>query len=85
MRATEMGRVAAAVARRPSLWLTATRQARRLAPDHWWRHPPFAPVPAKAYLRFRTTTQYGRADHPLEPDDVVRYLIWCRQWAAIDR
>ena len=61
MRATGMGRVAVAVARRPSLWLTAARQARRLAPDHWWRR------------------------HPLEPDDVVRYLIWCRQWAAIAR
>jgi len=85
MRATEVGRVAVAVARRPSLWPTATRQARRLAPDHWWRRPPFAPVPAKAYLRFRTTTQYGRADHPLQPDDVVRYLTWCRQWPAGSR
>lgn len=85
MRATELGRVAAAVARRPSLWLTACRQARRLAPHHWWRRPPFAPVPASAYLRFRTTTQYGRADHPLEAGDVVRYLSWCRQMSVIGR
>jgi hypothetical protein len=85
MRAIELGRVAMAVARRPSLWLTAGRQAWRVAPDDWWRRPPFAPVPAQAYLRFRTTTQYGRADHPLEPGDVVRYLTWCRQMAVIGR
>ena len=85
MRATELGRVAMAVARRPSLWPTAGWQAWRVTPDHWWRRPPFVPVPAQAYLRFRTTTQYGRADHPLEPGDVVRYLTWCRQMAVIGR
>jgi hypothetical protein len=85
MRAIELGRVAMAVARRPSLWLTACRQAWRVTPDDWWRRRPFAPVPAQTYLRFRTTTQYGRADHPLEPGDVVRYLTWCRQMAVIGR
>jgi hypothetical protein len=85
MRASEIVTVAAAVARRPTLWPTAARQARRLAPDRWWRRPPFLPVPARDYLAFRSTTQYGRAGHPLEVDDVVRYLTWCRQLAAVTR
>ena len=85
MRAAEVGTVLRAVARRPSLWWTAVVQARRLAPRGWWHRPPFLPVPAPAYLRFRTTAQYGQPDHPLDPADVVRYLHWCRTWSAVER
>jgi hypothetical protein len=85
MRASELGAVIGAVARRPSLWRTALRQARRLAPRRWWQRPPFLPLPAPAYLRFRKTTQYGDARHPIEAGDVVRYLAWCRDWTAVER
>jgi hypothetical protein len=73
--------VAGAVAVRPTLWSTAARQARRLAPARWWRAAPFLPVPAAAWLRFRSETQYG-AEGRLEPGDVVVWLEWAR---ATDR
>ncbi len=71
-------RVATAVARRPRLWRTALRQWRRATPAQWWRRRPFLPLPSAGYLRFRTLTQYGSADHPLVLDDVLNYLEWCR-------
>jgi len=69
-------RGAALVAGRPSLWLTAARQGVRLARRHWWRRPPFLPLPDRDYLRFRFETQYG-AGHP-DPRDLLTYLDWCR-------
>ena len=72
-----------AVASRPTLWPTALRQIRRMAPAHWWARPPFLPLPARSYLRFRLVTQYGDPAHPLVADDVVRYLRWCREWRTL--
>ena len=66
------------IARRPSLWGTAVRQLVRLIPSGWWHRWPFLPVPARPYLEFRSVTQYGSGDHPLEPDDVLNYLAWCK-------
>lgn len=71
---------AGALARRPSLWPTAGRQLRRLAPRRWWTRPPFLPLPAPEYLRFRLLTQYGDAGHRPEPHDLLQYLVWCRDW-----
>jgi hypothetical protein len=73
-------RIGLAVAGRPRLWATAVRQARRTATPGWWRRPPFLPVPSGDYLRFRMLTQYGETDRPADPDDVVNYLAWCREW-----
>ncbi len=73
-------RTVGAIARRPRLWTTAARQARRLAPTGWWRRPPFLPVPAKDYVGFRTLTQYGEIGRSPTPEDVVDYLAWCRDW-----
>jgi len=73
-------RVALAVVRRPSLWLTAARAARRTAAPGWWRRAPFLPVPSGDYLRFRMVTQYGDADRQPDADDAVAYLEWCRDW-----
>ena len=75
-----MIRVALALARRPSLWVTAARQARRTARPGWWIRPPFIPVPDRAYLEFRLLTQYGETSHPPEPSDVLDYLAWCKRW-----
>ncbi|MCB1039073.1 MAG: hypothetical protein R2701_12695 [Acidimicrobiales bacterium] len=71
-----------AVARHPSLWSTALRQALRLAPAGWWRRRPFLPLPDPAYLRFRLETQYG-SDATPRADDVVTYLRWCRGVRAL--
>jgi len=69
-----------AIARRPRLWSTAVRQARKLTPTGWWRRRPFLPVPAKDYVAFRTVTQYGEIGRSPSPEDVVDYLAWCREW-----
>ncbi len=49
-----------------------------MLPDAWWRRAPFLPLPSRAYLGFRVSTQYGDISHRLEPDDVLNYLRWCR-------
>lgn len=74
-----VGPLVAAVARHPELWVTALRQARRLAAPGWWRRPPFLPLPAAAYLRFRLQTAYGgEGTGPIPADDLLAYLRWCR-------
>lgn len=70
-------RAVLAVAMRPWLWITAVRQALRLAAPGWWRRPPYLPRPDDAYMRFRLETQYGDRRDP-EPDDLVTYLEWLR-------
>lgn len=71
---------AVAVLRHPSLWWTAVRQVGRLAAPGWWRRPPFLPLPAPDYLRFRLETVYGGAgERPIAPEDLVHYLRWCRE------
>jgi hypothetical protein len=73
-------RAVTTVARHPSLWPTAARQVRRLAAPGWWRRRPFLPLPDQAYLRFRMQTAYGDGGHDPEPDDLVTYLRWCRDF-----
>ena len=75
---TEVVHAAVAVAKRPALWGTALVQFRRLLPDEWWRHRPFLPVPDADMLAFRATTQYGDPAHPLDADDVIAWLRWCK-------
>jgi hypothetical protein len=69
-----------AVLRHPALWATAVRQMFVLAAPGWWRRSPFLPLPDPEYLRFRLLTQYGDPEHPIEPDDLVAYLRWCRSY-----
>ena len=70
-------RAVALVLVRPSLWLTAVRQALRLARRRWWARAPYLPLPDPDYLRFRFETQYGSGGRP-DPRDLVAYLEWCR-------
>jgi hypothetical protein len=65
------------------LWLTALRQAVRLARPDWWRRPPYLPVPDPDYLHFRLETQYGEAEP--QPRDLVTYLEWCRAMQRRER
>jgi hypothetical protein len=70
-----------AVLPHPGLWRTGLQQARRLARPGWWRRAPFLPLPAPDYLRFRMETAYGGAgDQEPEPQDLVTYLRWCRDF-----
>ncbi len=73
----------AAVLRHPSLWVTAIRQIGRLAPRHWWRRPPFLPLPDPAYLQFRLITAYGGDGADPQPKDLITYLHWCRAWPEV--
>jgi hypothetical protein len=68
----------AAVARRPWLWPALIR----LVPTRWWRRWPPLPLPPADYLRFRTQTMYGDQGGPLEPEDLIAYLQWCRRMGA---
>ncbi|HWB38002.1 MAG TPA: hypothetical protein VHA75_18450 [Rugosimonospora sp.] len=79
MRATWWPRALLAVLRHPVLWPTAVGQAFRLARPRWWRRPPFLPLPDRDYVRFRMQTAYGSTGEP-EPQDLVAYLHWCRQF-----
>ncbi len=72
--------VVRAVAARPDVWSTAAVQLRRLTPHHWWRRPPFLPLPDRAWIRFRMQTAYGDPDHSPPPEDIVAWLEWCRQF-----
>ena len=66
---------------RPWLWPTALRQLRNFAPDGWWRRAPFLPIPDRALLEFRGTTQYGDPNHAADADDLLAWLEWCRRGA----
>ena len=79
-----MMRVAAALLQHPSLWPSALRQAMLLVPARWWTRRPFLPLPSKEYLEFRVVTQYGDTSHRPEPQDVLDYLRWCREWQRLD-
>ena len=68
-----------AVLRHPSLWTTALAQLVRLAVPGWWRRRPFLPLPSEGYLHLRFTTMYGGdGTGPLDPEDLITWLRWCR-------
>jgi hypothetical protein len=80
MRATAEGLLA--VAKRPTLWLTALRQGRALLPLDWWRQWPTGWGPSGDYVAFRMQTMYGSTDATIGPEELVRYLEWCRWMRA---
>jgi len=61
---------------RPALAADLLRVAWRFRARGWWRRPPFLPLPARAYLRWRMHTAYGDADAVPPAEDVVRYATW---------
>ena len=62
--------------RRPSLSVDLLRVLWRFRSRHWYRHPPFLPLPARDYVRWRMHTAYGDHDAVPSADDVVRYARW---------
>ena len=73
-------RLAAALAvrslRHPSVAADLLRVAWRFRRRGWWRRPPFLPVPARDYVRWRMYTAYGDAAHVPPAEDVIRYARW---------
>jgi len=68
-------RIAAAVLRRPDLWLSAGALGIRLIPNQWWRRGPF---PRSEYLAYRGAAVYGMPLIQIPPSEFIRYLEWCR-------
>ncbi len=46
---------------------------------HWWRRPPFLPVPDREYLRWRMYTAYGDENAVPPLRDVIGFARWRRE------
>lgn len=62
--------------RRPSLALDLARVGWRFRNRHWYRRPPFLPLPDREYVRWRMDTAYGSPDAIPPAGDVERYARW---------
>ncbi len=63
----------------PRLAIDLVRTAWAFRARHWYRHPPFLPLPPRAYLRWRMYTAYGDEDAIPPPEDVIRFARWRRE------
>lgn len=72
-------RLALRAAVRPGLAIDLLTAAWAFRRRDWARRPPFLPVPAPEYMRWRMYTAYGdeAAVPPLE--DVIRFARWRRK------
>jgi hypothetical protein len=73
-----LARCMIASAKHPSLWLTASKQAKALTPREWWRRWPPLPVPDSQWWRFRMETAYGDPNAIPSSQDVVSLLSWVK-------
>lgn len=62
--------------RHPATGAALLRVAWRFRRRGWWRRPPFLPVPATDYVRWRMHTAYGDYDVVPPAEDVIRYVRW---------
>lgn len=60
----------------PALAIDLLRMAWRFRHRHWYRRPPFLPLPATSYLRWRMYTAYGDEHTVPPPADVIAYARW---------
>jgi hypothetical protein len=56
--------------------MTLLRVAWRFRRRGWYRRPPFLPLPAIEYLRWRMLTAYGDPNAVPPAEDVERYARW---------
>lgn len=71
--------LAARAAVRPRLALDLLAAAWAFRRRHWYRTPPFLPLPSADYLRWRMYTAYGDEDAVPPTEDVVRFAQWRRK------
>jgi hypothetical protein len=62
--------------RDPATGAALLRVGWRFRRRHWWRRPPFLPLPDRTYLRWRMHTAYGEHDTVPPAADVIRYARW---------
>ena len=60
----------------PKVGIALLKVAWRFRRRGWYRRPPFLPLPAADYLRWRMHTAYGRDDAVPPADEVVSYARW---------
>jgi len=64
---------------RPRLALDLLSAAWAFRRRSWYRIPPFLPLPAREYLRWRMYTAYGDEAAVPPAEDVVRFARWRRK------
>lgn len=60
----------------PSLAFDLLRVAWRFRSRRWFLRPPFLPLPARSYTRWRMYTAYGDEGAIPPVEDVIRYARW---------
>lgn len=73
------GALAARALVRPRLALDLLAVAWAFRRRHWYRMPPFLPLPSPDYLRWRMYTAYGDEAAVPPAEDVVRFARWRRK------
>jgi hypothetical protein len=68
--------LAARSLRHPRTALALLRVGWRFRRRGWWRTPPFLPLPARDYVRWRLYTAYGDENAVPSADDIIRYARW---------
>jgi len=61
---------------RPAVAVDLLRVAWRFRRRDWYKRPPFLPLPARDYIRWRMYTAYGDYDAVPPAEDVIRYARW---------
>lgn len=69
-------RLATRALRHPATGAALLRVAWRFRRRHWYRRPPFLPLPAMDYVRWRMYTAYGDEAFTPTAEDVERYARW---------
>jgi len=69
-------RLAMRALRHPATGAALLRVAWRFRRRGWYRRPPFLPLPAVDYVRWRMYTAYGDEDITPPVEDVERYARW---------
>lgn len=68
---------------RPRLALDLLATAWAFRRRHWFRIPPFLPLPDRTYLRWRMYTAYGDEGAVPPAEDVIRFARWRRKLLAL--
>lgn len=63
----------------PRLALDLIRMVWAFRAQHWYRKPPFLPLPPREYVRWRMYTAYGDENAVPPLADVVRFARWRRE------
>ena len=69
-------RLSGLVLRHPGLMFPLLGAAWRFRARHWYRQPPFLPLPPRDYIAWRLHTAYGDEDAVPPARDLLRYLEW---------